>query len=92
MKGEYRVARKVSEKAAVAYLSEKPGDDWSGSVSWDGPGFYLVDYDDENDHTQANFGKKVEFRLNTPNEEGQPPDPENNEGHWVYAGAAGDDE
>lgn len=83
--------RKVKEGATVAYFHEQPGEDWAGEIDWDGPGFYIVDAKDPNDHTNANFGRKVEFRLNTPNEEGQPPDPENNEGHWVYAGTSDED-
>lgn len=87
------MARKLKEGAAVAYFSAEPGKDWPNKINWDGPGFYTVESDDDNDHTNADFGKRVEFVLNKPNEPGVPADPENNEGHFVYAGASeGDDE
>lgn len=78
---EKRVAKSVS----VAYLHEQPGENWTGKVKWDGPGYYEVLTDDNNDHTQASFGKRLEFRLDKQNEPGEVPDPENNEGHFVYA-------
>lgn len=84
------MARKVKAGTAVAYLHEQPGEDWNGKVKWDGPGYYEVISDDDDNHTQAHFGSKVLFRLDKANPEGEPPNPENNEGHWVYA--TGDDD
>lgn len=85
------MARKVSEKSNVAYFHEKPGDDWPGEIEWDGPGFYIVDADNDDDHTNASFGRKVSWQLNEENPEGEAPDPENNEGHWVYATGSDED-
>lgn len=85
-------AKRVPKDTNIAYMHEQPGKDWSGKIKWDGPGFYEVLSDDNDDHTQANFGKKLEFRLNRENPEGQPPDPENNEGHFVYADSVENEE
>lgn len=86
------MARKVKAGTAVAYWPDKPSDDWPGGISWKGPGFYEVISEDDSDHTQAKFGQKLEFRLDKPNEAGQPADPENNEGHFVYADSVDEEE
>jgi hypothetical protein len=89
MKG-VELARKLKEGVPVAYFHEQPGESWTGKINWNGPGFYEVKADNDDDHTNANFGNKVSFVLDTPNAEGEPPDPENNKGHWVYSGEEGD--
>jgi len=77
------MAKKVPTGTAVAYLgSEHPG---TGEL--DGPGFYEIKNDD---HGEPEFGKRVEWVKNSPEKEGEAPDQENNEGHWVYAEAGGE--
>jgi hypothetical protein len=85
-------AKRVTKDTPVAYFHEQPGEEWPGEIKWEGPGFYEVLAEDKNDHTQANFGKKLEFRLNKQNTPGETPDPENNEGHFVYADSITEDE
>jgi hypothetical protein len=84
------LGRKVADDAAVAYFSDQPGKDWPSEISWDGPGFYVVQADDENDHQNASFGKKVEWHKDTPDKEDDEGnlqvDHENNKGHFEYAG------
>ena len=83
--------KRVPKDANVAYVHEAPGKGWPGKISWDGPGFYEVLTEDSDDHTQADFGKKLEFRLDTPNKKGEVPDPNNNSGHFVYADSVKDE-
>lgn len=84
--------KRVAASTPVAYVATDPGKEWPGKIKWDGPGFYEVLTDDKDDHTQADFGKKVVFQLDRPNKKRETPDPQNNEGHFVYADSVNDGE
>lgn len=71
--------KKVNESQALAWLN---GDHPEAS---DGPGFYELNADNDDDHTNAKFGKKLAWVKSKADKEGEPADPENNKGYYVYA-------
>lgn len=82
-------AKRVSKDVAVVYMNDHPHAEKNG-----GAGFYEIFPDNENDHStpKTKFGKKLEWVKDKADNEGEPANPENNEGHWVYAGSDQDEE
>lgn len=95
------MAKAVGKNAGVAYLPEDhPAADA-------GAGFYEVLKDNEHNqeldengdsknveitNTDVEYGEKLAWMKNNPDPEGEPANPENNEGKFVYASSLGDDE
>ncbi len=71
------MARKVAENKAVAFFN-------SDHPEVEREGFYVVEADDADDHTNAKVGRRVEWAKDSPDPENGTPNHENNAGHWTY--------
>jgi hypothetical protein len=95
------MAKAVGKNAAVAYLPDGHPEASAG------PGVYEVLQDNEHEaeldengdsvnvkitNTDVKYGEKLAWQKLNPDPEGEPANPENNEGKWVYASSVGDDE
>lgn len=95
------MARTLSKNSSVAWLPEGHPDASAG------PGYYEVLKDNENDqelnengdsinvtltNTEVEYGERLVWQKNNPDPEGEPADPENNEGKFVYASSLSDEE
>lgn len=94
------MTKAVGKNASVAWLQ---GDHPEAK---DGEGYYEVLQDNENDqeldgdgnsanvnftNTKVKFGERLLWEKNNPEKAGEPNDPNNNEGRFVYASSVSDD-
>jgi hypothetical protein len=95
------MAKSIGKNTVVAYLNE------DHPAANAGAGFYEVLQDNEHNqeldengdsksveitNTDVEFGEKLAWQKNNPDPEGEPANPENNEGKFVYASSLSDDE
>lgn len=71
------MANKVSDDAIVVWVNDHPD-------AADGPGFYIIESEKNNDHQNPIFKEKVEWKKDNPEAKDEVNDPTNNEGHWYY--------
>lgn len=99
-KGIDLAEKKLAKDSNVAWLNS----DHPYATKHGGAGFYEVVEDQQHDVSesdsgdrvvaisgQVKYGKQLHWHKDTPDPEGEPMNHENNEGHFVYSGAAGEE-